>query len=352
VEFILHCAGALLLVAGAGWLLLSSEASGGEATGTVLVLAAVALTYVLAREITRHHAYAVPLLIVGLAAGFAYLRLDILYNRPIPAPLGYSNAAGSLFMVAAAAALLMAARAGHPGMRLAGGLAAVAFGSVPFLNQTDAATVLVALIPLALLAGTPRSVRVVVVGSGVAILLALKVVVVLAWAYSPGQVTWWRPIVDGTLSQRRLVLWNEALTFYLQNPFTGIGVRRFYDLSPTALRDRDTPWPHNEFLQFAAEAGTFGLLLIVGLFTWAALRLWWGAGDRGAAVAAAALGALGVHANVDYILQFPAIPLAAAALVGTGSTLATFQQRPAAGGARRGAAEKPRRPVDVPTGRT
>jgi hypothetical protein len=348
VEFILHCAGALMLVAGTGWLFFSSEATGGNATGTILVLAAAALAYLLAREIGKHHDHAVPLILAALAAVFAVLRLDILVNHPIPAPLGYSNAAGSLFMMAAAAALLVVARAGHSALRLLAGLGALAFALVPFLNNTDTATVLVVLIPAALLAGSRRSVRAVVVASAAAVVLALKVVVLLAWSYAPGQATWWRPLVDATLSERRLVLWSEALSFYLENPFTGIGVRRFYDLSPTALRDRDTPWPHNEFLQFAAESGTFGLLLIVGLFTWGFLRLWWGAGDRGNAVAAAALGALGVHANVDYILHFPAIVLLGAALVGTGSTRVVFRSSAVPGPW--SASAQRNRSVDVPTG--
>jgi hypothetical protein len=59
------------------------------------------------------------------------------------------------------------------------------------------------------------------------------------------------------------------------------------------------------------------LLLLAGLFAWGFARLGLlGAPDAPAIVAAGALAALGIHACVDYVLHFPALPLAAAALFG------------------------------------
>lgn len=58
------------------------------------------------------------------------------------------------------------------------------------------------------------------------------------------------------------------------------------------------------------------LLLLVAVLAWAYARLWHAPDARAAAIGAFALGAAAVHANVDYIFHFPAIPMAAAAIVG------------------------------------
>jgi hypothetical protein len=54
------------------------------------------------------------------------------------------------------------------------------------------------------------------------------------------------------------------------------------------------------------------------VFVWGFARLWvHPAPDVMVALGAASLAALGLHACVDYVLHFPAVPLTAAALVGT-----------------------------------
>jgi hypothetical protein len=61
-------------------------------------------------------------------------------------------------------------------------------------------------------------------------------------------------------------------------------------------------------------------LLLVAILAWVAVRLWWGAGDAGTAVAAATLGALAIQANIDYSLHFVPVVVAAGTLLGAGST--------------------------------
>jgi hypothetical protein len=66
------------------------------------------------------------------------------------------------------------------------------------------------------------------------------------------------------------------------------------------------------------ELGWAGFFLTVLLFVWAFVRLWMHPEpDVYVALGAAAVAVLGIHASVDYILHFPAVPLVAAALLGT-----------------------------------
>jgi O-antigen ligase len=163
-------------------------------------------------------------------------------------------------------------------------------------------------------------VRVAVAASGAAVLSMVATVVVLASAYRAGSEPGGVPRALGAmLTERRVMLWNDALRLFLERPLAGVGPGRFPVASAVARANPDTPWPHNEVLHFAAEAGLPGLLLVLALLAWGFARLWWGAGERGAAIAALALGAAGVHANIDYVLHYPAVPLALAALVGAGS---------------------------------
>jgi hypothetical protein len=65
--------------------------------------------------------------------------------------------------------------------------------------------------------------------------------------------------------------------------------------------------------------------LLAGLAGWAFVALAASASRRPAPVAAAgavAFAALAAHASVDYVLHFPAVPLAAAALLGVASARA------------------------------
>jgi len=101
------------------------------------------------------------------------------------------------------------------------------------------------------------------------------------------------------------------------NPLTGVGPGRFQATSPIARGDRDEPWAHHEYLHMGAETGLLGMVLLLGLFVWGFARLLTsGAPDGVAVIGAVAVAALGVHACLDYVLHFPAAPIAAAGLLG------------------------------------
>jgi O-antigen ligase len=128
------------------------------------------------------------------------------------------------------------------------------------------------------------------------------------------------PVVDA-LSERRLELWHESVQILLNQPF-GVGPGRFKDVSPTARRDADARWAHNEFLQQGVELGWIGLVLTVLFFIWGFARSWVVPDpDIVVALGAASLAALGIHACVDYVIHFPAVPLAAAAILGSAQSV-------------------------------
>jgi O-antigen ligase len=332
IELLLAGSGLVLVASTLAWLFLVAEVTGGDAVPTAGMLAAAAAVFLVARGATRYSAWLVPLLVAAAAAYVAAANPGTLLARPLGNPLGYSNAVGSFYMLAAAAALLLVARAPYLPLRVVAAVCAVAAALVPWLNSTATASVLVSILPFALFAGSRRGVRVCVSVAGMAVVATLLTTLILGAVYQPGERTGFVDrAVDATLSERRPELWHDALVMVAERPLTGIGPNRFPQESPTAIKDPDTRWPHNEALHFAAEAGIPGFLLLLGLFGWGFARLWWGAGDTGAAVAAAALGAAVVHSNVDYVLHFPAVTLAVAALVGAGSGLPAGRQRRGSG---------------------
>jgi O-antigen ligase len=103
----------------------------------------------------------------------------------------------------------------------------------------------------------------------------------------------------------------------IEHPVLGVGPGRFAEAAGPASADPDARWAHNEFLELGAETGIVGALLLLALFAYGFLRLHVVADASPVApLAATSLAVLGIHAAYDYILHFPAVPMAAAALVG------------------------------------
>src|SRR5690606_40747535 len=127
---------------------------GGTPRAVQLVLATAALAgtaFAVARRVSAFHDWAVPLLLVGGALLFGYLRYEAFFRRGPGQPLGYSNATAALYLVAAAAALQLLARARTRAARLLGLFAALVFAGIPWLVGTISAGVLLCLLPLGLL---------------------------------------------------------------------------------------------------------------------------------------------------------------------------------------------------------
>jgi len=262
----------------------------------------------------------VPLTIVTAAFLVALLTGPSIFSSdPNAAPFGYANAKGQFFVQASAAGLMLVVLARRLELRVVGVVAMVSFALVPVLSRSMAAGVLAALIlclGIAVLAGV--GVRWTIPVSAVGLVLALLTTIALGAtsgdAYSARRSG---SVLAQGLSQRRLLLWHDALAIIGHHPLTGIGIGRFSVESPTARDDMDARWAHQEFLQVGAEAGVVGFILLVSAFAWAFRRLWISDLATASAVAAAAVAALGIHACIDYVLHFPVIPIVTAALVGS-----------------------------------
>jgi O-antigen ligase len=306
---------------GIGWLYLAAAAAGGHAERQAAVLALVWAVFTLSILVSSINPLIVPALAVAAAAAVAIRKWQVLVAGPLTAPFGYSSAAGAFFMLAATAALILAVRANAWMARVMAATLAIAFALVPFLNGTRTAVALMVLFPLALLPREPGVTRRAIGASAAVPLLALLTVVLLGATYRPGE-----PLgrvgraVDATLSERRLELWHDALLTFIRNPIRGVGPELYPEVSEVAQKEHHTRWPHSEPLHFAAESGLPGLLIIIGAFGFGFAWLWRQSPDRSHTVAAFGLAAIGVHANVDYVLHYPAVPLLAAAIVGTGVT--------------------------------
>jgi hypothetical protein len=116
---------------------------------------------------------------------------------------------------------------------------------------------------------------------------------------------------------QRAALWHGALEILLDHP-TGVGPGRFDDVPPHYLPDGDVRWADNDFLQQGAELGWLGLVTTVLLFPWGFARAWvHPRPDAYVALGAVALAVVGILASVDHVLHIVAIPIVAAALVGS-----------------------------------
>jgi O-antigen ligase len=288
---------------------------------TALLLGSAA-SYVAGRALATVRATLVPAAVVVGAALLAITTRDVLSGASLGGPLGYANANGALFVQAAMAALMLAAVSRSTPVRILGLAAAAAFGVVPVAAKSVTSVALLLVLPLIamplrVLAGARAAVAV----CAALFISALAATVVLGSTYAPGARTGLVDrIVDTSLDERRVVLWHEALVMMREHPANGVGIGGFQALSPTARSDRDARWAHNSFLQQGAESGVVGFLSLTVLFVWGFASLAVpGVAGTASVLGAVSLAALGIHASVDYILHFPAVPITGAALVGTAS---------------------------------
>ncbi len=313
----LNAVGLVLFGTAIAWTWFSAARSGGEAGPPSALILGCAGSYAVARTMGRRRPWAVPGLLVGVAGMLLVFDLpDILTGGPLSGPFGYQNATGAFFFQASIAGLMLAVA--HPRALGVGVVSAVAFAAVPLASGSITAGVLVLSLPAWVVARHgPNGARAAVATCAALVLGALLLTVALGTAYEPGERTGTLDrLADATLTERRLVLWNEALDMMTARPLTGVGPGRFDQASPTGSSNVEARWAHHGFLQQGAETGLPGLVLLVLLFLWGFARLRLAGPLSMTGLGAVALAGLGIHATVDYVLHFAAIPLAAAALVG------------------------------------
>jgi O-antigen ligase len=319
-------AAALALVAST---VLSAQAVGGDAEPIVLTLLGSAAVLLLARLLSSIARPLAALVVVGVAAALLFgSPASTLSGAPRAGPFGYSSITGAFFAQAGIAALMLA-MSGYLAIRVAGIVAAVGFAWVTVATQTrTSAILLVAVVCCWLAAIELRSSRRIVVAIAAILAVSIVVTIVLGSLYTPDRSTPLARLVDSTVTERRQALWHDAVVLTARHPLLGVGPERFGVESPVARSDPDEPWAHEEFLQASAEMGVLGGVLLAAVFGLGFARVAVRPNvDAIAVLGAAALAILGVHACIEYVLQRPAVPLAAAALVGVGIGPFRFMER-------------------------
>lgn len=306
-----------------GWLLLSAAANPGShpLPALALLLAAV-VVYVAGRLLGRVPSArsGLPLLVAAGVASAILLTPDGLSGGPLAGPLGYGNANGALGLLGVGAAVLAGVPDGSQVRRSVAGFFALLDAGLTVATGSKAAAALAGLLVVAgvLLAARPGTGKTLQVVAVLVPSAAFVVTVLLGGSYTPGtpRDSAFDRVVDAGLTERRVVLWSQALELGRQAPFVGVGPGQFAVTAPLALRDRDARWAHSLPLQQVAETGLPGVLLLGGLLAsaWAALGRT--GRDRRRVVGALLLGAVLTQATQDYVAHFAAVPLLLALLVG------------------------------------
>ena len=311
----LDVSGLVIAAALCGWILVSAAARGGTPVPQIGLLLVCTAALIAARFATSLKRWIAPLAVLASAIGVAAVSGDgILSTRPLEGPFGYANAKSGFAAMAAVAGLMLWHAGGWP--RVLGLLGAIAAGIVPFASDsTVASAVVIGAIIIALVGYWRPIVRPAIVLCAASFFVILGATVYVGATHVDTDT----PDERGSIVSRE-ALWHDAIEEVRGDPLVGVGPGRFSEFSPTSMSDPDDAhWAHQAFLQQAAETGIVGGGLLVALFVWAFVRLL--VVDRPDAVTALAgfvVAALGVMSCVDYVMHFPAIPIAASALVGTG----------------------------------
>lgn len=312
----LDIAGAVILAVSVGWTLWSARGSSGDPLPVIALQTGCAGAYATARAATRWQRPVVPVAVVAVVSSVLVVRSVLPTLVPDAPPLGYVNANAALYVLTAVAASMVAAAFPYgPATAVALPLAAAfALGAVVSGSVTGMVVLCLAVVVLA-----ARAVHWPPLLVGGSALLVLTVVSVTA-ALALDQLDDTAPAAaraGDVLDERRVLLWRDAAEIAHRHPVDGAGPGTFRELSPLARQDADARWAHSGFLQQGAEAGAVGMALLLAAFGWGFARVWEaGPDDPLTALGAVALAGLGLHASVDYVLHFPAVPLVAVALLG------------------------------------
>lgn len=242
---------------------------------------------------------------------------DLIGTVPSGGPFVHESAAGAFFVQVAFAGAMVAAASRRTPLVVAGVIAAIASGYVVTQVSTAAALALcLGLLGVPALL-RPRWARPGTLVAGCLFLTVLMTTIVLGATYREEDTArGLQGALRTVLTERRVTLWHDSLRIIAEYP-GGIGPGRFTQMPPRLLRDRDARWAHNGFLQQGVELGWAGLIFTGLLFLWGFARLLVvPVPDVLVALGAASLVAFGIQSSVDPVMHSPAVPLAAAALVG------------------------------------
>ena len=307
-------AGIALVAAFGAWTLVSGLVRSGNPWPQLALLAAAAAAYVVGRvQGGRRPVFVPAVVVVSVLVGTVASGPDVLSGGALAPPLGYGNANGALFTLGVAAACIVAAQANEePVRRVAAVLAVVLLCLTVFTLSKTAVVLAVGVLVIAAVAHRLGP-RVALVGP-VVVLGAVAATVVL------GLTNRTLPLLSDELSERRTILWREAMDIAADEPVLGVGPGMFARVSPTALADADARWAHSAYLQVGAETGVIGAVLLALVLMWIFGALYRSRQDkRLIVIGTAAVTALAVHAAIDYVAHFPALVIIAALCAGLAS---------------------------------
>lgn len=322
--WLLDAAGVALLLVAIGWTYVAAATADAAArpAPAALLLAGVGVGYAFGRMSGRWFPVAGPGMLAGAVAAILVTSPGAFSGESGAPPLGYANANAAL-LVQVVAAVVIAALSTR-GTWARGLLLATAVGlaaAVPLLRSAAGSALAAAVVLVGVAGARLRRAGWVVAAAAACAALAVAATVALgATAGDPRRPQGVEQVADEQLTTERVTLWKEALALARAEPLTGVGPGRFAAESPTARGDRDLRWAHTAVLERAAEQGIPGAILLTALAAWGFVALT--VSRRPApvvAAGAAAFAALALHGSVDYVLHFPAVPLAATALLGVAS---------------------------------
>jgi O-antigen ligase len=311
--------GVFVFATSATWAAVTAGTAGSSAWPTVGLILMSGSTVALCWILSLRRPLLVPTAIIGVTAALLATHWGATFDYdPRHGLVGYANAAAALLVQASIAALILVAIGASRAARVGGLLAVVVFVSaLIFTRSWTAVLVTPVVLLLALLVERTHGGRAaVVVCAGLFGVVLVSTLVLGASGLGTGAAPIDRAI-QATLSEQRVTLWREALSLTAREPLLGVGPGRFALTSPTASSDEDLRWAHNEFLQVGAESGIPGYVFAVSIFVWGFAALWLAAPTAITVLAACALAIIGIHACVDYVLHFPTVVLAGAAILGT-----------------------------------
>lgn len=302
--------GAALLLVLAGWMAVGAGDGAGDAAPIVWLLVGCATAFATGRWLTEREPLVVHRIVALGVAGAVVVTLPGVLQAG-GAPLGYANANATLVSLAVLAALGVTVTEQEPRVRTAwlvvtSGLAAaeVATGSV--------AGILCLVVGVGLLTASALTRRplAVLLGGAVVVMIVLGATVAIAHGADLASL--------GERAATRGQLWEAAAELTAEHPHRGVGPGGF-EARNLVSHDADLRWAHHGYLQVSAEAGLVGLALVLALLGWAYARLGLAAirNPHRAALGAAALTVVALHATVDHVLHHPVLVLTLALLVGS-----------------------------------
>lgn len=313
----LDAIGATLAGMTAAWVLVVGGLQERTVALTALVVAAVA-TVLLARRLAARWPWAVLGTVVVVPGVLAAMPGHSLLGD---GAVGYANASGALYFVAAAAATTLALRTPSPSRQRLATATAIAWTLAVLLVRADTALLFTALLPLTLFVRRTTISRVTLAAGFGIVVATFAAVSALGATYAPGPRTALVDrAVDATMGQARTQLWHEAISAVAEAPVTGVGVGEFAPDTPAI--GAQAAFAHNEVLQVAAESGLVGGVLVALLLMWAFAGLWLSHLPPSTLPAVIALVGVAVQANTDFVLHFPPVVLALGAVIGTAAGLA------------------------------